>query len=126
MNETRPTLTGRPGGRADGTTESLGGHPGSIEANLCAADAHTHVVKTIFFKGASLPDPDGFFNAELGGNARRAIEFVEGDRIEHRALKKLVRAAGVRNGTESIGRTPRDRPPSGGKSRRQRGLGARV
>jgi hypothetical protein len=50
-------------------------------------------VKLTFSHGASLPDPDKLFNAGLEGNARRAIDFFEGDRINARALKNLVRAA---------------------------------
>jgi hypothetical protein len=61
--------------------------------NLCAADAHTHVVKVIFFKGASIPDPDGLFNAELEGTTRRAIKFSEGDAVNEPGLKKLVEVA---------------------------------
>jgi len=64
----------------------------SHQGIVCAADIHTNMVKMIFFKGASLPDPDGLFNAELGGNRRRAIKFLEGDRVKERALKRLVRA----------------------------------
>jgi hypothetical protein len=50
-------------------------------------------VKLTFAHGASLPDPDKLFNAGLEGNARRAIDFFEGDKINARALKNLVRAA---------------------------------
>jgi hypothetical protein len=50
-------------------------------------------VKLTFANGASLPDPDKLFNAGLEGNARRAIDFFEGDKINARALKNLVRAA---------------------------------
>ena len=46
-----------------------------------------------FAKGASLEDPSGLFNASLEGNTRRAIDFHEGDRIDERALKALIRAA---------------------------------
>jgi len=50
-------------------------------------------VKLTFAYGASLPDPDKLFNASLEGNARRAIDFFEGDKINERALKNLVLAA---------------------------------
>jgi hypothetical protein len=50
-------------------------------------------VKLTFSHGASLPDPDKLFNAGLGGNAWRAIDFFEGDKINQRPLKNLVRAA---------------------------------
>jgi len=50
-------------------------------------------VKLTFAQGASLPDPDKLFNAGLGGNRWRAIDFFEGDKINERALKNLARAA---------------------------------
>ncbi len=50
-------------------------------------------VKLTFSHGASLPDPEKLFNAGLEGNARRAIDFFEGDKVNERALKNLVRAA---------------------------------
>jgi len=50
-------------------------------------------VKLTFSHGASLPDPDKLFNAGLGGNAWRAIDIFEGDKINARALKNLIRAA---------------------------------
>jgi hypothetical protein len=50
-------------------------------------------VKLTFSHGASLPDPDKLFNAGLGGNMWRAIDFFEGDKIDGRPLKNLVRAA---------------------------------
>jgi len=50
-------------------------------------------VKLTFAHGASLPDPEKLFNAGLEGNMRRAIDFLEGDKINERALKNLVRAA---------------------------------
>jgi len=50
-------------------------------------------VKLTFSYGSSLPDPDKLFNAGLEGNARRATDFFEGDKINERALKNLVRAA---------------------------------
>ncbi len=60
---------------------------------IAVANAHKGKVKLTFQYGASLPDPDGLFNAGLEGNARRAIDFFEGDRINARALKALIRAA---------------------------------
>jgi hypothetical protein len=57
------------------------------------ANAHKGKVKLTFAYGASFPDPDKLFNADLEGNARRAIDFFEGDKINERALKTLVRAA---------------------------------
>ena len=57
------------------------------------ANAHKGKVKLTFAHGARLPDPDQLFNAGLEGNMRRAIDFFEGDKINERALKILVRAA---------------------------------
>ena len=51
------------------------------------------VVKMTFAKGASLEDPSGLFNSSLDGNTRRAIDFHEGEKIDEKALKALVRAA---------------------------------
>jgi hypothetical protein len=56
-------------------------------------NAHKDNVKLTFSNGASLPDPDKLFNAGLGGNAWRAIDLFEGDKMNERALKNLVRAA---------------------------------
>jgi hypothetical protein len=60
---------------------------------IAVANAHKGKVKLTFANGASLPDPGQLFNAGLEGNARRAIDFFEGDKINARALKNLVRAA---------------------------------
>lgn len=65
----------------------------SLGGILAVADAHKGKVKLTFAYGASLPDPDKLFNASLEGNARRAIDFFEGDKINERALKTLIRAA---------------------------------
>jgi hypothetical protein len=60
-------------------------------------NAHKDKAKLTFFEGASLPDPDKLFNAGLEGNKWRAIDFLEGDKVNERALKALVRAAVARN-----------------------------
>jgi hypothetical protein len=86
--------------------------------NVCAADAHTNMVKVIFFKGASLPDPDRVFNAELEGNTRRAIKFFEGDRINERAFKTLFRAGLALNSAKSKGQKPTKRPGPGAGQRK--------
>ncbi|MDQ2983381.1 MAG: DUF1801 domain-containing protein, partial [Actinomycetota bacterium] len=59
------------------------------------------VVKMTFAKGASLKDPSGLFNSSLEGNARRAIDFHEGDKIDENALKALVRSAVALNTSSS-------------------------
>src|ERR1700749_997014 len=65
----------------------------SRDGMIAVANAHKGKVKLTFAHGAQLPDPDKLFNAGLEGNARRAIDFLEGDKVHARALKTLVRAA---------------------------------
>jgi hypothetical protein len=65
----------------------------SHDGIIAVGNAHKDKVKLTFSHGASLPDPDKLFNAGLGGNAWRAIDFFEGDKINERALKNLVRTA---------------------------------
>ncbi|AOK61044.1 DUF1801 domain-containing protein [Burkholderia ubonensis] len=60
---------------------------------LCTGETYKSVVKMTFAKGAALPDPAGLFNASLEGSTRRAIDFREGETINERALKTLVRDA---------------------------------
>jgi hypothetical protein len=60
---------------------------------ICTGETYKQVVKLTFAKGASLPDPKGLFNSSLEGNVRRAIDFREGDKVDTRALKALVKAA---------------------------------
>jgi hypothetical protein len=64
---------------------------------VCSASAFKDHVKLNFFKGASLKDPKGLFNAGLDAKATRAIDFSEGDDIDESALKDLVRAAVTHN-----------------------------
>ena len=60
---------------------------------ICTGETYKAVVKMTFAKGASLEDPSGLFNSSLEGNTRRAIDFHEGDKIDEKALKELIRAA---------------------------------
>jgi hypothetical protein len=60
---------------------------------ICTGETYKDKVKLTFAKGASLKDPSGLFNASLEGNTRRAIDFHEGDKIDEKALKALVRSA---------------------------------
>jgi hypothetical protein len=60
---------------------------------ICTGETYKNVVKMTFSKGASLRDPSRLFNSSLEGNARRAIDFHEGDEVDGEALKALVRAA---------------------------------
>src|SRR5256714_6812495 len=60
---------------------------------ICTGETYQNVVKMTFAKGASLEDPSGLFNSSLEGHTRRAIDFHEGDKIDEKALKALIRAA---------------------------------
>ena len=60
---------------------------------ICTGETYKQVVKLTFAKGASLDDPEQLFNASLEGNTRRAIDIREGETIDERALKALIRAA---------------------------------
>ena len=64
---------------------------------LCTGESYKAVVKLTFHKGASLPDPAGLFNASLDGNVRRAIDLRQGEQVDARAFKALIRAAVARN-----------------------------
>src|SRR5665648_220335 len=70
-----------------------GGPVWSHAGMICTGESYKSVVKLTFAKGASLEDPSGLFNSSLEGNTRRAIDFHEGDKIDGKALKALVRAA---------------------------------
>jgi hypothetical protein len=60
---------------------------------ICTGESYKSVVKMTFAKGASLHDPAGLFNSSLDGRVRRAIDFREGDKVNEKALKALIRAA---------------------------------
>ena len=60
---------------------------------ICTGETYKNVVKMTFAKGASLEDPSGLFNSSLDGNTRRAIDIHQGDKINDKALKTLIRAA---------------------------------
>jgi hypothetical protein len=65
----------------------------SHDGIICTGETYKSVVKMTFAKGASLDDPASLFNSSLEGNVRRAIDFREGDEIDEKALKALVRSA---------------------------------
>jgi hypothetical protein len=65
----------------------------SHDGIICTGETYKSVVKMTFAKGASLKDPSGLFNSSLEGNVRRAIDFHEGDKIDEKALKALIRSA---------------------------------
>ena len=73
---------------------------------ICTGETYKAVVKMTFANGASLADPSGLFNSSLEGNMRRAIDIHEGDKINERALKALVRAAVDYNQSKSKKKAP--------------------
>jgi hypothetical protein len=91
----------------------------SRDGMIAVANAHKEKVKLTFAHGARLPDPDKLFNAGLEGNARRAIDFFAGEKINERALKNLVRAAIDYNQTKLKKKAPaltRAKLPKGRKT----------
>jgi hypothetical protein len=75
---------------------------------ICTGETYKNHVKMTFAKGASLEDPSGLFNSSLDGNTRRAIDFHEGDKVDEKALKALIRAAVALNtSSAATGRGPR-------------------
>ena len=90
----------------------------SRDGIIAVANAHKGKVKLTFAHGAKIPDPDKLFNAGLEGNARRAIDFFEGDKINERALKNLVRAAVDYNQTKKKKKAPAGRRAKVHKSRK--------
>jgi hypothetical protein len=77
----------------------------SHDGIICTGETYKNVVKMTFAKGASLADPSGLFNSSLEGNTRRAIDFHEGDKVDEKALKGLIRAAVALN-TSSAAQRP--------------------
>ena len=82
---------------------------------ICTGETYKNAVKMTFAKGASLADPSGLFNSSLEGNTRRAIDIHEGDEIDEKALKALIRAAVALNTSTRAGRPVRSQknPKSG-------------
>jgi hypothetical protein len=79
---------------------------------VCTGEAYAKVVKHTFAKGAHLPDPSGLFNSSLEGNTRRAIDIHEGERVDARAFKALVRAAVALNGPAKAAKAPKAPKPA--------------
>jgi hypothetical protein len=77
----------------------------SHDGLICTGETYKSVVKMTFAKGAALKDPSSLFNSSLEGNTRRAIDFHEGDKINEKALKTLVRAAVTLNKSKPKSRT---------------------
>jgi hypothetical protein len=65
----------------------------SHDGLICTGETYKKAVKMTFARGAAVPDPAGLFNSSLDGNVRRAIDFHEGEKIDEKALKALIRAA---------------------------------
>lgn len=75
-------------------TSNPGGVPvWSHDGIICTGETYKQAVKLTFANGASLSDPAGLFNSSLDGNVRRAIDFHQGDKINEKAFKTLIRAA---------------------------------
>jgi len=70
----------------------------SHNGNVCTGETYAKVVKLTFAKGARIPDPSRLFNSSLEGNTRRAIDIHEGENVDARAFKALVKAAVAENG----------------------------
>ena len=75
----------------------------SHDGIICTGETYKNVVKMTFAKGAALKDPSRLFNSSLEGNTRRAIDFREGEEIDEKALKTLVRAAVTLNQSKANG-----------------------
>jgi len=73
----------------------------SHDGIVCTGETYKNVVKMTFAKGAALADPSRLFNSSLEGNTRRAIDIHEGDKIDERALKALIRAAVALNASRA-------------------------
>jgi hypothetical protein len=74
---------------------------------ICTGETYKAVVKMTFAKGAALDDPSKLFNSSLEGNTRRAIDFHEGEKINEKALKALIRAAVALNSSKSKAKAKR-------------------
>jgi hypothetical protein len=73
---------------------------------ICTGETYKAVVKLTFARGAAITDPSGLFNSSLEGNVRRAIDIQEGDKIDEKALKALIRAAVALNTSKRAAARP--------------------
>ncbi|NOT32967.1 MAG: DUF1801 domain-containing protein [Candidatus Eisenbacteria bacterium] len=76
----------------------------SHDGIVCTGESYKNVVKLTFARGAGVPDPSRLFNSSLEGNTRRAIDIAEGEKIDARAFKALVKAAVALNGASTKNR----------------------
>jgi hypothetical protein len=88
------------------------GSGGSHDGLICTGETYKNIVKMTFAKGAALNDPSRLFNSSLDGNTRRAIDFHEGETIDEKALKTLIRAAVTLNKSKMGSRTRGGRRPA--------------
>ena len=111
----RALCTTRVGGVSQPPYDSLNlGTPAwSHDGVICTGESYKTAVKLTFLKGASLADPDGLFNASLDGNARRAIDIHEGETLDAKKFKALIRAAIALN-------APKPKAPSARKPARHK------
>jgi hypothetical protein len=92
INQADPEMVEEPKWRKP--SNSMRGVPVWSHAGIiCTGETYKNAVKLTFAKGASCPDPSGLFNSSLEGNTRRAIDIHEGDKIDEKAFKALIRAA---------------------------------
>src|SRR6266851_115955 len=90
---------------------------------VCTGETYKNVVKMTFAKGAALKDPSGLFNSSLDGNVRRAIDILEGGKVDEAALKDLIRAAVALNLKGKTKPNPKTKPkikPKPGRAGRKR------
>ena len=81
----------------------------SRDGILCTGESYKSIVKLTFAKGASLKDPAKLFNSSLEGNARRAIDIHEGEKVDASAFKALIRAAAALNGAKARSKPKRSK-----------------
>jgi hypothetical protein len=91
----------------------------SRDGIIAVANAHKGKVKLTFMYGAKLADPDNLFNAGLEGNARRAIDFLEGDKVNAKALKQLIRTA-IEYNQSRLKKPAKKKAATGGKAKKAR------
>ena len=84
----------------------------SHDGLICTGETYKNVVKMTFAKGAALKDPSGLFNSSLDGNTRRAIDFHEGEKIDEKALKALIRAAVALNTAKAEAKAKAPKKPA--------------
>ncbi len=84
---------------------------------VCTGETYKNIVKMTFPKGAALQDPSGLFNSSLEGNARRALDIHEGDKVDESALKDLIRAAVALNLKGQSKSKTKPKPPRASRKR---------